>query len=256
MRARGRSLVRRSLWASGRATLLVALLAPPVFAAPAVDQLLPTLRLTLGWVTFATLLGIGVLVFAGRALDGVLDTLEVDVSRAFWVGIATQLAAIPALVIASALLAATIIGILAIPVLAAAWILAMFGLVTLGFFATARMIGHGLLGGTRPVVHELHAPRRDALRALLIGLAILIAAWIAAALTAQIPVASVATRGVALALTWVAATAGMGAAVLSRGGRRRPYSARISYPASATPEWQTPTPVTGVVAARRPSPRD
>jgi hypothetical protein len=231
------------------------LLGSPAWAATA-ESLLPTLRLTLGWVTFASMLGIGVLVFAGRALDGVLDTLEVDVSRAFWIGVLTQLLAIPTLVIGCALLAATIIGILAIPIAAAAWILALIGLVTLGVCATARLIGHGLLGGSRAVGSVDQAKRRDALRALLIGLGILIGAWLIAAFTSQLPIVSVVTRGVALAMTWVAATAGMGAAVVSRGGRRRPSYPRVPFGASGVPDWQTPTPITGVVAARRPPSRD
>ncbi|MCU0648110.1 MAG: hypothetical protein MUF00_08950 [Gemmatimonadaceae bacterium] len=220
-------------------------------AAPAFDAIAPTLRLTLGWVTFAALLGIGVLVFASRALEGVLDTLEVDVSRAFWIGVATQLAAVPVLVLSCVVLAATIVGILGIPIVAAAWILALIGLTALGVVATARLIGHGLLG-QRTVVRGAGTTRPDALRALLIGLTVLVAFWIGAALVDDMPVVGVLLRAVALALTWVAATAGMGAAVLSRGGRRRPAVPRVAPRVGDLPDWQTPTPVSGVVAARRP----
>jgi hypothetical protein len=234
------------------------LFAQPAWAAPLDETLLtPALRLTLGWLTFVVVLGLGVLVFAGRALDGVLETLEADVSRAFWIGVATQVAAVPVLVIASVLLAVTVVGLLAIPIVAAAWILALVGLVSLGTMATARLIGHGVLGSAGTGLANGSRARRDALRALLAGLAVLIVAWLAAAVTAPLGGAGVAMRGLALALTWVAATAGMGAAVLSRGGRRRLAPRAAPVPAGAgLPDWQTPTPVSGVVAARRPVRRD
>jgi hypothetical protein len=256
MNGHGGDPIRRVVRLASLIGPLSVVIASPAWAASS-EALLPTLRLTLGWVTFASMLGIGVLVFAGRALDGVVDTLEVDVSRSFWIGVLTQLLAIPTLVVGCALLAATIIGIIAIPIAAAAWILALIGLVTLGVCATARLIGHGLLGGSRSAGTADQVKRRDALRALLLGMGVLVITWIVSALTAQLPVVSVATRGIALAMTWVAATAGMGAAVLSRGGRRRPYTAHSQpYNSGGLPDWQTPTPISGVVAARRPSSRD
>jgi len=65
--------------------------------------------------------------------------------------------------------------------------------------------------------------------------------------------AALAAPAVAVAITWVAATAGLGAALVSRGGVRRavaPAAQRAMQAAS----WATPTPVAGVVAARRPTP--
>ncbi|HPV74947.1 MAG TPA: hypothetical protein PLX31_08620, partial [Gemmatimonadaceae bacterium] len=62
-----------------------------------------------------------------------------------------------------------------------------------------------------------------------------------------------ALRIVALLVTYVAVTAGFGAALLSRGGSRRDAAvAQAPAPAMDAASWQTPTPVTGVVAARRP----
>ena len=61
-------------------------------------------------------------------------------------------------------------------------------------------------------------------------------------------------RGLAVAITWVAATVGLGAAVISRGGTRRQAVAAPELAAVNDMPWQTPTPVTGVVAARRPTP--
>jgi hypothetical protein len=58
-------------------------------------------------------------------------------------------------------------------------------------------------------------------------------------------------RAVALAGSWVALTFGAGAAILARAGTRREGAARRPRPIDDL-SWQTPTPVTGVVAARRP----
>jgi hypothetical protein len=56
-------------------------------------------------------------------------------------------------------------------------------------------------------------------------------------------------RAAALAATWAAMTLGLGAAILSRAGTHR----RVAGAARAVElaAWQTPTPVAGVVAARR-----
>jgi hypothetical protein len=59
-------------------------------------------------------------------------------------------------------------------------------------------------------------------------------------------------RAVALAGSWVALTLGLGATILSRAGTRR--DARLASAAAPFTDmsWQSPSPVTGVVAARRP----
>ena len=66
------------------------------------------------------------------------------------------------------------------------------------------------------------------------------------------PLAESLARGVAFATTWVAGTAGLGAALISRAGITRAQSHQAKR-AMASPSWQTPTPVSGVVAARRPT---
>lgn len=78
----------------------------------------------------------------------------------------------------------------------------------------------------------------------------------AAALLGIVPAAELFVRAAALAVTWLAVTAGFGAALLSRGGRTsgRPLA---TAPAGGdarggVPVWQTPTPISGVVATRRP----
>ena len=88
----------------------------------------------------------------------------------------------------------------------------------------------------------------------MIGVFALLVLWIVAAGFAWSPLAAAILRLVAAAVTWVAVSAGFGAVILSR------ISARQVEP-RAEPEvvlddlsWQTPTPVSGVAAARRPTP--
>jgi len=61
---------------------------------------------------------------------------------------------------------------------------------------------------------------------------------------------------VALAVSWVAVTLGLGATLLSRAGTKRLDARQRAGARRPAPEdlaWQTPTPVTGVAAARRPA---
>ena len=78
--------------------------------------------------------------------------------------------------------------------------------------------------------------------------------WLLAGLLNDVPLIGTLLRLVALSVRWVAVTAGFGAALLSRGGTKR--DAVVTYaPAPASEAaWQTPTPITGVIAARRPRP--
>jgi hypothetical protein len=203
------------------------------------------LSLSIGWLVVMLLIGIGVLIFAGEYLDGVSDVLERSFWRSFLVGLAAELALVPLLVLVCAALAVTVVGILLIPFAVVAYVLAVAGMVTLGFLAVAQLVGGGL-GGRQPA-----AGRGRALRGLVLGVSLIMGAWVVAAAFQWWPIVSSLLRMLAFAVTFVAATAGLGAAVLSRGGTRRDIAAAEAD----TPEvevWQTPTPVTGVVAARRP----
>ena len=201
------------------------------------------MRLSLGWLVVVLLIGIGVLVFAGAYLDGVTDVLEQSFGRSFLVGIAGELGVIPVIVLICAGLAVTVVGILLIPFAVVAYVVAVAGFLTLGFLSVARLAG-GSIGGTRGEA------RGRALRGLILGIIMFMGAWVLAAAFHWSPAISGVLRMIALALTWVAATAGFGAAILSRGGTHRDAAKKPQVDESAA--WQTPTPITGVAAARRP----
>lgn len=211
------------------------------------------LKLAVGWLAVLIVVGLGVLVAASDYLDGVVDALEDGFSRALLAGLAGQLAILPVLLLAVVALAITVLGILLIPFAVVAYALAVAGLVTLGFLAVAQVTGRAL----RPVPRgAIISARGAALRALVIGVTAYLLLWIVAAAFTWSPLVGGILRAVAFAVTWVAVTAGVGAALLSRAGTRR-VEAPTRLVAPAEPDdlsWMTPTPVTGVVAARRPTP--
>jgi hypothetical protein len=234
------------------------------------------IKVVAGWLIILAVIGIGVLVTASPYLDGVAEALEVSFARALAVGLVGQMLVLPALLALVVALAITLVGILAIPLGVVAFVLAVAGLVTLGFLAVAFVTGRSLVGGRLAAARRRAAAARgDALRALLAGLAVYLLVWFVAAGVSSLPIVAVVLRTVAIGVTWVAATAGFGAALISRAGTRQPKLPDVP-PVTARPEpaagrrepvlaavgaqergnippWQTPTPITGVVAARRPT---
>lgn len=209
------------------------------------------LALAAGWLAVLVVVGIGVLVFASPNLDAVSDALERGFGRSLLAGIATQLALAPALALLCVGLVLTILGALLIPFAVVAYILAAAGLVTLGLLAIARLTGRTVLG-TNAARGDV-AQRATALRNLVYGLLMLMVPWFAAGALTWSPKLELFARMIAIAVTWVAATAGLGAAVISRGGVRRAV-APAARRAMNSSSWATPTPVSGVTAARRPTP--
>lgn len=237
-------------------------------------MLATTLTAIAGVFGIGLIIGLVVLTTAEEALVAVARTAARDVSGSFWAGVLTQVLAVPALVVVVVACAVTIIGILAIPLAALAWGLALAGAFTLGVLAVALVIGWALVGRGAS-----GSERSAAVRGLTVGLAALSLVWFGAALAAQMPVLGTLSRLVAVAFTWAVATVGMGAVVKSRigmsrlsvqfgrvggrwGNRWSGGSAAATWaPGSSTGvnevpvsqvSWQTPTPVQGVVAARRP----
>ena len=213
-----------------------------------------SVKLVFGWFAILVVIGLGVMIFAESNLDGVVEAMESSFSRSFWFGVLGQIMALPALLLLCVGLILTLLGVLLVPFAIVAYAIAVAGLVTMGFLAVARLTGGIWVreDGTAPSARGAH------LRALFYGLLLYLGLWMLAALFAWHPVAGAILRGLALAMTWVAATLGLGATLLSRAGTQRP-AMRAGGPAARRPTpdelaWQTPTPVTGVTAARRPAP--
>jgi hypothetical protein len=190
-------------------------------------------------------IGLVVLTTAEDSLTAVAKAAARDIGGSFWVGLLWQALAVPLLTVLVLACVLTIIGILAIPIVVLAWSLAYAGAFTLGLLAVALVIGRALAG-------RGHAgSRAAALRGMVVGLFALSLVWFGASLLASVPVAGILSRLIALAFTWAVATVGLGAVVTSRGGIAK-IRVDTTLTEVAVPVWQTPTPVQGVVAARRP----
>ena len=211
-------------------------------------------KLVVGWFAVLVIIGLGVLIFAESNMDGVVEAMEGNFAKAFWFGVLGEIMALPVLVLLCIGLALTILGVLLVPFAVVAYAIAFAGLLALGFLAVARLTGRIW---SRADSSSPNAARVANLRALFLGLIVYLGLWLLAALFTWQPFAAAILRGIALAVSWVAATVGLGAALLSRAGTRRMdarerAAAALRRPGPEDLAWQTPTPVTGVAAARRP----
>jgi hypothetical protein len=204
-----------------------------------------SLKMSLGWFAVLFVIGIGVLLFAEKNLDGVVLALEQDFSRSFWVGLLSQLGALPALLLVVVALCITLIGILLVPFAIVAFIIGLAGLLTLGFLAVSRFTGRAFFKSDAP-------SRAVSLKSLFAGLLVYVGLWVIAAAFVTSPLAGSLLRTFALAGSWVAITFGLGATIITRAGTRRKTDPKAGARPADQYSWQTPTPVTGVVAARRP----
>ena len=220
-------------------------LSKPAASAPAERDTSHALKVVLGWFAVLAVIGIGVLLFAEGTMAGVTEGLERQFGRSFWYGLLAQLALLPTLLIIVAALTLTVVGVLLVPFAIVAYAIVAMGFMTLGFLAVARFTGAGFRrGATRT------ADRASHVSALLRGLLVYLAPFVLAALLTTFPLASAVLGSVALAISWVAVTLGFGAAIAARVDARR--SGARPAPSTMDPlVWQTPTPVTGVAAARR-----
>ena len=218
--------------------------APAAQAASPVERTITATKQVVGSFAVLLVVAIGVLLFAAPNLREVVETVELRFARAFWVGLAGQLLILPGLVVLCIALALTLIGILLIPFAIVAYAVAIAGLITLGFFAVAQLIGSAVWRGRDTT------ERARAFGTLVMGIAIFFALWVLASLLVWAPLAATVIRAAAVAASWAALTLGLGAAILSRAGTHRRLASG-SRPVELA-AWQTPTPVTGVVAARRP----
>ncbi|MGK2935524.1 MAG: hypothetical protein ACSLFE_09830 [Gemmatimonadaceae bacterium] len=207
------------------------------------------LKLTLAWSAILILLGLGVLVFAPDKLRRITDTLGDDPVHALVTGLLVDLATIPALIVLLILLTVTLLGILLIPFAIVAFLLMWMGIAALGFFAVAQVTGMAAMGPKQRTMSQ----RGAALGGLITGLLMFLLPWVAAAAMTWSSTPALILRGIAVTVTFVAVTAGLGAVVRAHKPIR---TAAHVPPAAHTREeiaWQTPTPVGGVVAAKRPA---
>jgi hypothetical protein len=209
-----------------------------------------SLSLAIACFLILVAMALAVAIGARSHLESIAATIRTDFSRSFLFGLLGEVAIVPLFVLTMVALAITIVGILLIPFAAVAYALAVLGALDLGFLAMSLLVGDASMRGesyerdSRPIVSHLIA-----------GLSIFLVLWLLAGGAQFMGLAGSVLRLLAFLCTWIAATVGLGATIISRGGTR----SATSIPLAAAPPvesyaWQTPTPVSGVAAARRPTP--
>jgi hypothetical protein len=183
-------------------------------------------------------LGFGLVFFAPRQLEIVADTVRNSFWRSFMVGLFAQPLVVPVFGMLLLGLALTVVGIVIIPFAAAGFAMAAALAVTGGYLAVARSIGEAYL---RQRMSQGYAVGSWlSYRYIVYGLVALMTIWLPAVLIGAIPVAGdIATVSAAL-LTWMLATAGFGATILSRAGIRGTFTRRFDQALSDEYLYQTP----------------
>jgi hypothetical protein len=211
------------------------------------------LELSIAWLCLALVMSIGVLTFAGDRLDTASLALSDQFGRSLLFGIIGLMAVIPVGAIIVVLLCITIIGIVVAPFAAIGYTLLVLGVAVLGFTAVAETTGHAFF---RRRAHSL-TDRGARLRAVVTGIAIYMGLWVLAAAAGWIPIAGALLHAIAMAVTFVALASGFGSVIAARYDARKSARGEMRTSGSSSlpgMAWQTPTPVGGVAAARRPTP--
>jgi hypothetical protein len=241
----------------GEASELTAPPPAPARASPA--SLSPLARVGLGLAGVlgvfltAVALGFGLVLFARPNLEIVSDTVTHSFGRAFMTGLIGQILVLPTFGMIVVGLILSVAGILLLPFAVAVYALLVVLGVVGGYIAVAHAIGETWTRRRMAKGTMLGSP--NSYRYLAVGLGALFALWFAWALFAWVPVAGEVMRGAAVLVTWLLATVGFGAALLSRAGVREHFAGRIIPPEALTDEYLWATPQFGVPAVRRPASR-
>jgi hypothetical protein len=183
-------------------------------------------------VTYAILFGIGfaIVFFGGRKyLEAVGETARRATLRSWLVGLAASFLVVPVFVLGVVVLLISIVGIPAL----LAWIplfpVAVMAAVVLGYLAVAHAAGEAL--AERRFSGSDWFARGNSYYFLLTGLGLLVALFLAADVSEMAGPWLGFVHGslmfFAVVLTWAAATVGLGAVLLTRGGTR-PLTVRLS----------------------------
>ena len=220
--------------------------APAAASSSGVLSILDELQMAMGWLVVMVLLGFGAMVFAEERLRIVASAIETRFGRALFAGIIAEVSFAPIMVLSILLLVITIIGIILLPVAIPGLFVLGALLSILGFLAVSRVAGQALTRRAATV-----SVRGAELRSMLAGLFFFFGLWLVAAVLSWVPVLGSLLHALAFVVTWAAATVGLGAAVITRGGSRPSTTQVAPVPVGSELGWQTPTPISGIAAARR-----
>jgi hypothetical protein len=196
------------------------------------------------------LLGFGVVLFARPNLETISDTVSHSFFRSFLTGLLAQILIIPTFGMLITGLVLSVVGILLVPFVVVVIPFLLLAAAVAGFLAVAHTMG------------ETHLRRRmaagdmvgsaNSYRYLAVGLAGIGSAWLAWIAFGWVPVAGSLMFAAAFLATWLLATAGFGACLLSRAGIKPTFAGRYVPPEALTDEYLWATPQFGVSAVKRP----
>jgi hypothetical protein len=195
------------------------------------------------------LLGFGLVVFGKNNLEVVSDTASHSFLRSFLVGLISQILIAPTFGMLVVGLTLSVVGALLVPFVVVVYGLAAVTALVGGFLAVAHAMG------------ETHSRRQmargvalspNSFRYLAIGLGAIATLWLSWAAFGWVPVAGLVMLVAAIVATWVLATVGLGAAVLSRVGIQPTFAGRYLPTEMLTDEYLWATPQQGVPAVKRP----
>ena len=169
------------------------------------------LGIVIGWLIIVAVIGFVLLGFGADKLEVVIRTMQKGVGKSLGSGLIGQVAILPGAVAVCALLAATLIGILLIPLGLVAFMVAVAGIAMFGFVAVATMTGEAIMGASR----RDETPHGAMLRSFFTGTALFMGMWLAVAVLSRIPLIGPMLESFASAVTFIAVTTGFGAVLLS-----------------------------------------
>ena len=197
-----------------------------------------------------TLLGFGMVLVAHPNLEIVSETVANSALRSFAVGLLAQVLALPTLGLVVTGLVLSVVGILLIPFVAIAVALLLLATIVGGFLAVAHAMGETRI--RRRMARGTATGSANSYRFMATGLGGIAASWAGWVVFGWVPVAGTIMFLAAFLGTWILATAGFGAALLSRAGIRPQFAGRYLPPEAVTDEYLWATPQFGVTAAKRP----
>jgi hypothetical protein len=136
-------------------------------------------------------------------------------------------------------LALTVIGIVVIPFAVLAFVVGLFLSVVAGYVAVARTVGEIYL--RRKMARGEAVQTWGTYRYIVYGLLGLMAIWLPAVLLGRVAVAGPIAVVSAATITWVLATAGFGATILTRGGVKGTFVRRLDLALTDEQFWTSDT---------------
>jgi hypothetical protein len=222
----------------------------PSAAPSAVQILFRDVKNVVAMFVALAMVGFGAVFFARRYLEVVADTASESFGRSLVVGLLGQLLLLPTFAMMIVGLVFTIVGILLLPFAVLGFVLAACLAALGGYLAVAHAIGETV--SRRRMANGAFVRSPNAYGYLFTGLVGLLGLWAAAALFGWAGPVVYVFRAAAFAVTWLAATVGFGAVLLSRAGLRDTFAGRHMGEQTGEYLWATPP---ATPAASRPGRR-